>query len=208
MLLRMFRVFILLGLIAAAVLMVGSLWLYQDRNLVSLAKNVYWEAVAAGEPELSSRMVGHVTTVRAKMNKRVWGGSEVHDVVYKRAARKSGVIVCQFSWTCMSAAKKEPTVKRNWELSMRIARDELAGKFTPPVQLAGATHYLNPRHSARHNVCWFKTSLIELGKAEDASRHVFYREALTEAERKTLPKRATVDECKRQKRKKRVARKK
>lgn len=194
------RTAIIASLFIAFIAMLGNYWFSNNRDFNALARNVYWEAVIAKEPELSSRMVAYVTVQRAKANKRIFGGAGIYDVVYKRAKKKSGVIVCQFHWTCMAVAHKEPASKPHWELSKRIARDEMAGDFSPPAQLRGATHYLNPKHSARHNICWFKTHLVLLGKAEASSQHVFYREPWNEQEKSLLPKRHEVAECSRTKR--------
>lgn len=186
----------LIGIALLLALVAGGVgwWIYADRNLVALAKNVYWEALAAGEPERSARMVAYVTRERSRHNRRHWGGGDLHDVVYKRAARKGGIVVCQFSWTCMRAATREPGIAGLWQQALSIARDELAQRFMPPSHLKGATHYLNAKDSARRNVCWFKTNLVELGKADEESRHVFYREP-TDAERRLLPKPKAVPEC-------------
>jgi hypothetical protein len=186
---------VIASLLIALIAMVGSYWFSNNRNALALARNVYWEAIIAKEPELSSRMVAYVTVQRAKANKRIFGGTNIYGVVYKRATKPNGVIVCQFSWTCMAVAHKEPGSKPHWRLSQRIANDELAGNFSPPAHLKGATHYLNPKHSARHNICWFKTHLVLLGKAEESSQHVFYREPRNEQEKSLLPKRKDVPEC-------------
>ena len=183
------------ALIAMIIVIVTTWWYSNERALIALAKNVYWEALAANEPELSARMVAHVTVERAKAKKSYWGGSDIHDVVYARKAKKNGGMVCQFTWTCKAAAKKEPGVSAKWELAMQIAREELAGKFTPPAQLAGATSYLNPKYSGRSNICEFKTRLILLGKAEPESQHVFYRDPKGAIDKLVLPKRADVPEC-------------
>lgn len=183
------------ALIAIIIAIVAGWWYSNERALIALAKNVYWEALAANEPELSARMVAHVTVERAKANKKYWGGEDIHDVVYARKLKKNGGMVCQFTWTCKTAAKKEPGVSAKWELAMQIAREELAGKFTPPPQLVGATSYLNPKYSGRHNICEFKTRLILLGKAEPESQHFFYRDPKGTIDQLVLPKRADVEEC-------------
>ena len=183
------------ALIATIVVMVTGWWYSKERELIALAKNVYWEALAANEPELSARMVARVTTERAKAKKSYWGGSDIHDVVYARKTKSNGITVCQFTWTCKAAAKKEPGVSAKWELAMQIAREELAGKFTPPPQLAGATSYLNPKYSGRRNICEFKTRLVLLGKAEPESQHVFYRDPQGTIDKLVLPKRESVEEC-------------
>lgn len=195
------------ALIAMIIAIVTNWWYSNERALIALAKNVYWEALAANEPELSSRMVAHVTIQRAKANKSYWGGQDIYDVVYARKAKSNGIVVCQFTWTCKAAAKKEPGVSAKWELAMKIASDELAGKFTPPAQLAGATSYLNPEYSGRRNICDFKTKLILLGKAEPASQHVFYRVPQGTIDKEVLPKREEVAECKVPSKKKNVVHK-
>src|SRR6185369_3786784 len=111
---------------------VTAWWLYKDRALIALAKNVYWESVSAREPELSSRIVAHVTVLRAKHNRPYWGGIGVDDVGHRRGISSSGREVCQFSWTCTSAAKKEPAVLMKWQEALQIAKDELSGTFKVP----------------------------------------------------------------------------
>lgn len=189
------RLIVGLSLIAAIAAMLVGKRVVEDRNFTALAKNVYWEALAANEPELSARMVARVTTTRTKANKSYWGGGSIHGVVYARAKKPDGTVVCQFTWTCLEVAKQEPAAGARWELAKRIAREELAEKFTPPAPLANATFYLNPKYSGRSNICWFKTSLILLGKAEPASQHVFYREPRGAIDRQVLPKKSSVEEC-------------
>lgn len=74
--------------------------LKRERDIDALTRDVYWEALAAGEPELSSRVAAHVVIVRADLNRGYWGKSDIHDVVYARMAKPNGKVVCQFSWTC------------------------------------------------------------------------------------------------------------
>ena len=57
------------ALIAMIIVIVTTWWYSNERALIALAKNVYWEALAANEPELSARMVARVTTERAKAKK-------------------------------------------------------------------------------------------------------------------------------------------
>jgi hypothetical protein len=189
------KLIMLVGLLALIGAVVGSWWYNKDRRLIALAKNVYYEALLANEPEISSRMVAHVTGVRAKQNKRYFGGSDIRDVVYARKKKKNGVIVCQFSWTCIEAANREPSKRHLWESALRIAKDELAGKFVPPPHLFGADFYLNVKYSGRRNICEFKTERVYLGKAESESQHEFFRTA-TVSERAKLPKKSEVEECK------------
>lgn len=190
------------ALIAMIIAIVTAWWSVREHELIALAKNVYWEAIAANEPELGARMVAYVTIMRAKANRRYWGGTDIHDVVYARKTKRDGRVVCQFSWTCLDIAGKEPHAGIKWELAKRIAREVLAGKFIPPNQLAGATSYLNPKHSGRHNVCEFKTRLVLLGKADSKSQHIFYRDPKGAAEKAALPKRSLVEECSAHKKKK------
>lgn len=140
-------------------------------------------------------MVAHVTHLRAKANKSYWGGTNIHDVVYARRTKKSGVVVCQFHWTCLAAAKLTPTPGPKWELAKRIARDELAGKFVPPAHLVDATSYLNPKHSGKSNICEFQTTLVFAGKADRTSQHIFFRLPKNDIDKVMVLKREEVPEC-------------
>lgn len=168
---------------------------WAERQHLALAKNVYYEAVFAKEPELSSRMVAYVTHQRAKKNRGYWGGTNIHDVVYKCRIKLNGVKMCQFDWVRTRGPDARPLPGPMWELSKRIARDELAGRFIPPASLKEALSYNNPPYSGKANKCEFKTLLIPLGKAEPESQHVFYREPGDAVDKLLLPKPADVPEC-------------
>jgi len=190
-----FRSVIGLVLVIAAAMMIAGWWLNNDRVLTALAKNYYWEAIAAHEPPIAARMVGHVTRNRAAANRSYWGGSDIHDVVHARKTNRRGITVCQFTWTCLKAAKSDPANEAMWNLALQYAKDEMAGKFVPPAHLRGATSYLNPKWSGRKNICEFKTKLVYLGKAEPESKHEFYRDPANAAEKASLPNKKDVAEC-------------
>lgn len=162
---------------------------FYSADVHALARNVYWESLKAGEPLLSSKMVAQVTVNRANMNRAYWGGRHVRDVVYARIGR-----TCMFTWTCLPARHKEMEGPER-ELAYKIAKEVIGGSFESAVHLKNADSYLNPQEADRKHVCWFKTHLLYLGKAEESSRHDFYREPKTERERASLPKRSTVPEC-------------
>jgi len=164
-----------------------------SRDVLALAKNVYWEALAAKEPESSARMVAYVTHNRAKKNRPYWGGSDIYKVVYKRASVRR--IHCQFSWVCKKQAKTPIRNGRVWRKAVEIAQDELAGKFVPPKEFADATSYINEKAAKSANVCEFKTKLIYIGKLEKRSKHEFYREPTNEKEKASLPKPSEVTQC-------------
>lgn len=168
---------------------------WAERELLALAKNVYYEAVLANEPELSSRMVAYVTNLRAKANDKYWGGRNIHNVVYARHTKKNGVVVCQFHWTCLAAAHLMPTPGPRWELAQRIARDELSGRFTPPAHLVDVTSYLNPKYSGKSNICEFQTKLVFAGKADRTSQHIFFRIPKDDFDKVMVLKREEVPEC-------------
>ncbi|MDE2071532.1 MAG: cell wall hydrolase [Patescibacteria group bacterium] len=90
-------------------------------------------AVWAKEPPIASRMVGYVTLKRAASNRTYWGGEDIVDVVNARRLNRKGKTVCQFSWTCGSAANKDPAEKQNWHLAVLYAQEVLAGSFNPPA---------------------------------------------------------------------------
>ena len=166
----------------------------QAKTIYTLAVDLYREV--GNEPELTARLVAHVVTNRAQKNRSYWGGSEIIGVIFARA-EAHGKIVCQNSWTC-SEHKRD---KLDWSLgererAVRIATDELKGSFPLPAQFSDADHYLNEKLSKRENVCWFKTHLVKLGKAEPRAQTTFYREPKDKTEQSFLPKHSQVPECK------------
>jgi len=170
-------------------------WQYQ-RTLDALARNVYWEAAIAGESKLGMQMVAYTTHLRAKKNRRFWGGADIVSVVFARNKNRRGQWVCQFSWTCMPAKDSAPQKIAKWQESLQVARDELDGKFTPPAEFKDAVNYMNPGKSARKYVCEFKHKLVELGQVEPSSRHIFFREPMSTPERLALPAIKDIPECK------------
>jgi hypothetical protein len=181
-----------------------------QRTLVALAKNVYYEAALAREPDAGLELVAYVTARRAQANRRSWGGRNVYDVVYARSKNAKGKTVCQFSWTCdypktdlaPTFDDADPTraawQKKQWEKSLQVARAQQKGEYAPPKEFEHVTYYLNIEVTTRrwrHNVCNFKTSLVHVGKIDPASKHDAFREPVGD-EKARLPKRSEVPECK------------
>jgi hypothetical protein len=162
------------------------------RNIYALASDVYREV--GNEPELTARLAAHAVTNRAKKNRSYWGGSNIVGVIYAQAT-VDGKHHCQFSWVC---DKKKLTLdwsRYEMERAVRIARDEIDGTYPLPAKFADADNYLVEELSKRENVCWFKISLVKLGKAEPRAQTTFYREPKNEQERRLLPTRSQVPEC-------------
>ncbi len=168
----------------------------RERDIDALTRDVYWEALAAGEPELSARVAAHVVVVRADANRSYWGRSDIHDVVYARATKPNGKVVCQFSWTCDDTKRNaKPGHSALWQLARRIATEELDETFSVPAKFAQAVGYNYAKYSASKNVCSAKLALISLGKVEEGSKHEFYREPEDLNDYAARPVRHEVPEC-------------
>jgi hypothetical protein len=153
------------------------------------ALNAYWESVAAKEPEDASRLVLYVARMRAQDGDPYWGNTTC-SVVYAKAVRtvslkvrvkkhirkvKRTLTQCDFSWTCLSVARRQPTNLFWWADAVRLAKDDLEGKYTPPPEFALARFYLNRRASSRGGRGWQDRNTVALGYVHPESRHEFRR---------------------------------
>src|SRR5690606_29297238 len=112
-----------------------------ETSLYCLALAVFFEGGSTGETEEGQRHIAHVVVSRARANRKIWGGSNICDVVfYKRGT------VCQFSFACLPVAKRTVRGGAAWEYSKRIAQDELEGRSG--VQSALIRYYMNAALSA------------------------------------------------------------
>lgn len=208
-----FKVLVLLSAVFA---IVGAVWHWMahyeaERAFMALAKNIYYEAALAGEPEEALHLPAITALNRARINHSYWGGTNVHSVVYQcKVAASSGRKVCQYSWVLEQGENsREPTFdtrnprhaaweRQQWEASKRIARQHLDGEYKAPSRFEEVTSYMNTevtRRKWRHNVCAFKTTLVYVGKMHPNSKHDVFREPLKH-ELKSLPTEDDVEECK------------
>src|SRR5688572_8187847 len=80
-----------------------------ETHLYCLALAVYFEGGSTGETEEGQRHIARVVVERARANRRVWGGSDLCNVVfYKRGG------TCQFSFACLPIARRTPKGGPAW----------------------------------------------------------------------------------------------
>ncbi|MET0277555.1 MAG: cell wall hydrolase [Pseudorhodoplanes sp.] len=155
-----------------------------ESNLYCLALAVFFEGGSSSESEEGQRHIAHVVVARANANRKIWGGSNICDVVFYKAGK-----VCQFSFACLPLAQRTARGGSAWAYSMQIARDELEGRSG--LEERSLRYYMNAGLSAAKNACRFRKEFVPVIQA---GRHEFFREA-TRAERRELEK-AEYDECK------------
>jgi hypothetical protein len=137
-----------------------------ETHLYCLALAVYFEGGSTGETEIGQRHIARVVVERARADRRVWGGSDICNVVfYKRGG------VCQFSFACLPVARRTPRGSPAWRYSVEIARDELEGRSS--LEERAIRYYMNAALSARRNVCAFRKEFVRVGQV---GRHEFFRE--------------------------------
>ncbi len=155
-----------------------------ESNLYCLALAVFFEGGSSGESEEGQRHIAHVVVARANANRKIWGGSNICDVVFYKAGK-----VCQFSFACLPLAQRTARGGPAWAYSVRIAREELEGRSG--LEERSLRYYMNAALSASKNACRFRKEFVPVIQA---GRHEFFREA-TRAERRELEK-AEYAECK------------
>jgi hypothetical protein len=155
-----------------------------ESNLYCLALAVFFEGGSSGESEEGQRHIAHVVVARANANRRIWGGSNICDVVFYKAGK-----VCQFSFACLPIAKRTARGGAAWAYSVQIAREELDGRSG--LGERSLRYYMNAALSASKNACRFRKEFVPVVQA---GRHEFFREA-TRAERQELEK-GEYSECK------------
>jgi hypothetical protein len=137
-----------------------------ETHLYCLALAVYFEGGSTAESEEGQRHIARVVVERARANRRVWGGSDLCNVVfYKRGG------TCQFSFACLPVARRTPRGGAAWHYSVAIAEDELQGRSN--VEERAIRYYMNAALSARRNVCAFRKEFVRVGQV---GRHEFFRE--------------------------------
>lgn len=155
-----------------------------DNELYCLALAVYFEGGSTGESEEGQRHIARVVNLRAQSNRRVWGGSELCDVVfYKRRG------VCQFSFACLPLARRTPRFGPAWQFSESVAVDELDG--SSDVHARFIRYYMNPALTPPKNACRFRREFVPVLVA---GRHHFFREPLARERAKIA--RGEYQECK------------
>ncbi len=162
----------------------------RDRNITAesnhycLALAVYFEGGSTEETEEGQRHIAHVVVERARANRRVWGGSNICDVVFYKRGN-----VCQFSFACLPLAKRTVRGGHLWSFSRQIAREELEGRNA--VEAKFIRYYMNASLTPAKNACRFRKEFVPVVQV---GRHEFFREA-TRDERRELAT-AEHNECK------------
>lgn len=137
-------------------------------ELYCLTLAVYFEGGSTGETEEGQRHIARVVNLRAQANRRVWGGSDICDVVfYNRRG------VCQFTFACLPLARRTPQQNVAWRYSREIAEDELSGRSN--VHAVFIRYYMNPSLTSAKNACRFRREFVPV---LIAGRHHFFREPL------------------------------
>ncbi len=155
-----------------------------DNTLYCLTLAIYFEGGSTGESEEGQRYIARVVNLRAQSNRRVWGGSDLCDVVfYNRRG------VCQFSFACLPLARRTPRFGPAWQFSRTIAVEELEGRSE--VHARFIRYYMNPALTPPKNACRFRREFVPVLVA---GRHHFFREPL--ARERAEIARGDYDECK------------
>ncbi len=154
-----------------------------ENTLYCLTLAIYFEGGSTGESEEGQRHIARVVNLRAQSNRRVWGGSDLCDVVfYNRRG------VCQFSFACLPLARRTPRFGPAWHYSQSIAVEELAGRSE--VHARFIRYYMNPALTPPKNACRFRREFVPVLVA---GRHHFFREPL--ARERAEIARGEYDEC-------------
>lgn len=130
----------------------------RERELVCLAKNIYYEA--ASEPFEGKVAVAQVTINRAQ-------SGLFPDDICKVITQKNIVyekVICQFSWYCDRATNFKPVNNTAYEESMNVAKKVLLEGFRLPG-LTSALYY----HADYVNPGWKRARITKIG------RHIFYQ---------------------------------
>jgi spore germination cell wall hydrolase CwlJ-like protein len=154
-----------------------------ENTLYCLTLAIYFEGGSTGESEEGQRHIARVVNLRAQSNRRVWGGSDICDVVFYNRRE-----VCQFSFACLPLARRTPRFGPAWQYSQAIATEELEG--TSDVHARFIRYYMNPALTPPKNACRFRREFVPVLVA---GRHHFFREPLAR-ERAELA-RGEYDEC-------------
>jgi hypothetical protein len=155
-----------------------------DNTLYCLTLAIYFEGGSTGESEEGQRHIARVVSLRAQSNRRVWGGSDICDVVFYNRRE-----VCQFSFACLPLARRTPRFGPAWQYSRAIAVEELEGRSD--VHARFIRYYMNPALTPPKNACRFRREFVPVLVA---GRHHFFREPL--ARERADVARGEYDECK------------
>jgi hypothetical protein len=153
-------------------------------SLYCLTLAIYFEGGSTGESEEGQRHIARVVNLRAQSNRRIWGGSDLCDVVFYH--RRD---VCQFSFACLPLARRTPRFGPAWQYSQAIAMEELEGRSD--VHARFIRYYMNPALTPPKNACRFRREFVPVVVA---GRHHFFREPL--ARERAEIARGEYDECK------------
>lgn len=129
----------------------------RERELVCLAKNIYYEA--GNEPFEGKVAVAQVTLNRAQHEDFP---NDICKVVYQKNIFYAKT-VCQFSWYCDRQALMRPMDSESYQESMIVAKKVLLEGFRLP-SLHDALFY----HANYVNPNWKKKRIVQVGK------HIFY----------------------------------
>ena len=144
-----------------------------DNSLYCLTLAIYFEGGSTGETEEGQRHIARVVNLRARAGRRIWGGSDLCNVVfYERRG------VCQFSFACLPLARRTPRSGPAWRYSEQIARDELEGRSN--VHARFIRYYMNPALTPDRNACRFRREFVPVLVA---GRHHFFREPVAHERR-------------------------
>lgn len=141
-----------------------------------LALALYFEGGSTHEPEEGLRAISDVAEQRAKANLRKWGGSDICDVVFKKAAG-----VCQFTFACLPLKRRTPRAGPVWDRMLELAREALSSDrtFGEGVNL----YYYNPKKTSRGMQCTFHKEFAPKGFA---GSHLFFGEPANKEEGRAL----------------------
>jgi spore germination cell wall hydrolase CwlJ-like protein len=137
-------------------------------TLYCLTLAIYFEGGSTGESEEGQRYIARVVNLRAQSNRRIWGGSDLCNVVFYH--RRD---VCQFSFACLPLARRTPRFGPAWQYSQSIAIEELEGRSD--VHARFIRYYMNPALTPPKNACRFRREFVPVVVA---GRHHFFREPL------------------------------
>lgn len=133
--------------------------MYNESEVRCLAKNIYYES--RGEPKEGKVAVGIVTLNRTENSNYP---NTICGVVNERTKTKTGKVVCQFSWTCLTNRKPKESdpmwVESKWIASKIVLGlyDEWQHKYRNSYNF----------HSISVSPGWNLKRLTRVG------RHIFY----------------------------------
>ena len=131
-----------------------------NKQVTCLANNIYYES--ANEPYEGKLAVAQVTMNRANSGKFP---TDICSVVYQKTSNK-GLIVCQFSWTCMVKELLRVKDKYAWEESVMISKRALTEPVLhDTIAQTNAMYY----HATYINPGWNKQKVVKR-----IGNHIFY----------------------------------